>query len=80
MLISVMSAQSLWLHPYLIWDKLSGDEYYSANVGDSRIIIGHEGEKEVIFETEDHKPALEEEKKRIEASGGSELFLTRSVV
>ncbi|CAD7949267.1 unnamed protein product [Amoebophrya sp. A25] len=47
-----------------------GDTYYTANVGDSRAIIGYENEKDVVFETMDHKPSSPEEKKRIEASGG----------
>ncbi len=46
------------------------DIYYTANVGDSRIVIGYEDEKDVIFETLDHKPGVPEEKKRIEAAGG----------
>ena len=41
-----------------------GDTYWSANVGDSRLVVGYEDEKDVIFETLDHKPGVEEEKKR----------------
>ena len=52
---------------------------YIANVGDSTIVLGKTngkpGEPEVIAEviTKDHKPEVEEEKRRIEALGGSVL-------
>jgi len=47
-----------------------GDQYWTANVGDSRVVIGYEEEKDVVFETMDHKPSLPDEKKRIESLGG----------
>lgn len=47
-----------------------GDVYYTANVGDSRVVIGYEDDKEVVFETLDHKPGLAAEKARIVANGG----------
>lgn len=48
----------------------NGEQYYTANVGDSRAVIGYENEKDVVFETADHKPSSPEEKKRVEANGG----------
>jgi len=53
---------------YMINTKTGG--WFTANVGDSRAVIGYENEKDVIFETLDHKPSVEGEKKRIEANGG----------
>mmetsp|Transcript_49570 Transcript_49570/g.105487 ORF Transcript_49570/g.105487 Transcript_49570/m.105487 type:complete len:452 (-) Transcript_49570:241-1596(-) len=47
-----------------------GNRIWTANCGDSRCAIGTEAERKVLFETEDHKPTTEGEKKRIEASGG----------
>lgn len=47
-----------------------GDKVWTANCGDSRCAIGTENERKVVFETEDHKPTTEGEKKRIEACGG----------
>eukprot|EP00440_Ansanella_granifera_P055577 gb/GFBE01060244.1/.p1 GENE.gb/GFBE01060244.1/~~gb/GFBE01060244.1/.p1 ORF type:complete len:451 (+),score=105.30 gb/GFBE01060244.1/:1-1353(+) len=47
-----------------------GNKIWSANAGDSRIAVGTEEDKKVIFETEDHKPQTEKEKQRIEDSGG----------
>lgn len=47
-----------------------GNKVYSANVGDSRCVIGSEKTRKMIFETEDHKPSSPEEQKRIEAAGG----------
>jgi serine/threonine protein phosphatase PrpC len=43
---------------------------YTANAGDSRVVIGTESKRNVVFETEDHKPNTPSEKERIEASGG----------
>jgi len=51
-------------------------DWYTANVGDSRVVIGYENEKDVVFETLDHKPSVEAEKKRIEASNGEIRTLT----
>jgi cGMP-dependent protein kinase 2 len=50
-----------------IW---KGNTIYTANAGDSRCAVGTEAERKVVFETEDHKPTTESEKKRIEESGG----------
>ena len=47
-----------------------------ANVGDSRLVIYKNGK--VSFTTEDHKPGLESEKKRIEAAGGT-IYQTPSL-
>jgi len=47
-----------------------GNKVWTANCGDSRCAVGTESEKKVVFETEDHKPTTEGEKKRIEAAGG----------
>lgn len=47
-----------------------GDVVYTANAGDSRCVIGTETKRQVVFETEDHKPNTPAEKERIEASGG----------
>jgi len=47
-----------------------GNKIWTANAGDSRCAVGTETERKVVFETEDHKPTTEGEKKRIEASGG----------
>eukprot|EP00928_Gymnodinium_smaydae_P045367 TRINITY_DN30256_c0_g1_i1.p1 TRINITY_DN30256_c0_g1~~TRINITY_DN30256_c0_g1_i1.p1 ORF type:complete len:464 (+),score=97.46 TRINITY_DN30256_c0_g1_i1:185-1576(+) len=47
-----------------------GNEVYTANCGDSRVVIGTESEKKLIFETADHKPDSPGEKERIECSGG----------
>lgn len=47
-----------------------GNKLWTANCGDSRCAVGTETERKVVFETEDHKPTTEGEKKRIEASGG----------
>lgn len=47
-----------------------GDKLWTANCGDSRCAVGTETERKVTFETEDHKPTTEGEKKRIEAMGG----------
>lgn len=44
------------------------DRFFSVNVGDSRIAIGIEGSAELL--TEDHKPDIPKERKRIEAAGG----------
>ena len=47
-----------------------GDKVWTAHAGDSRIIIGTEETRQVVFETTDHKPDTPAEKKRIEDSGG----------
>lgn len=47
-----------------------GNKIWTANCGDSRCVVGTEADKKLTFETEDHKPNTETEKKRIEASGG----------
>lgn len=43
---------------------------WSAWAGDSRLVLGHENEKGLKFETKDHKPEVPEEKERIEKNGG----------
>eukprot|EP01063_Lacrimia_lanifica_P038380 TRINITY_DN815_c0_g1_i1.p1 TRINITY_DN815_c0_g1~~TRINITY_DN815_c0_g1_i1.p1 ORF type:complete len:481 (+),score=131.94 TRINITY_DN815_c0_g1_i1:144-1586(+) len=40
------------------------------NVGDSRIVLGRRKERRCVSLTEDHKPANDEERKRIELAGG----------
>jgi len=47
-----------------------GNKVWTANAGDSRCAVGTETLKKVVFETEDHKPTTEGEKKRIEDNGG----------
>jgi len=47
-----------------------GNVVITANAGDSRCVIGSEATRQVLFETEDHKPNTPAEKERIEASGG----------
>jgi len=47
-----------------------GNKVWTANCGDSRCAIGTEAERQVVFETEDHKPTTEGERKRIESMGG----------
>lgn len=44
------------------------DEFIVANVGDTRCLLSSKGK--VIEMSEDHKPELEREKKRIEEAGG----------
>ncbi|MCX7965688.1 MAG: protein phosphatase 2C domain-containing protein, partial [Syntrophorhabdaceae bacterium] len=44
------------------------DRFFSANIGDSRIVMGTE--EGCVILTEDHKPDLPREKSRIEAAGG----------
>lgn len=46
------------------------NKVWTANVGDSRCIIGSETERKLLFETADHKPDTESERARIESSGG----------
>jgi serine/threonine protein phosphatase PrpC len=46
------------------------DVVWTANAGDSRCVVGTETKRQVVFETEDHKPNTPSEKERIEASGG----------
>jgi len=47
-----------------------GNKLWTANCGDSRCAVGTETDKKVTFETVDHKPTTESEKKRIEECGG----------
>jgi len=47
-----------------------GKEIWTANVGDSRCVIGTEAKRKILFETIDHKPNSPEEQARIEAAGG----------
>mmetsp|Transcript_4665 Transcript_4665/g.11282 ORF Transcript_4665/g.11282 Transcript_4665/m.11282 type:complete len:461 (-) Transcript_4665:205-1587(-) len=47
-----------------------GADLYTAHTGDSRFVLGHEGDRTLQFETQDHKPNTESEQKRIEANGG----------
>lgn len=47
-----------------------GNKMWTANVGDSRCIIGSETERKLLFETADHKPQDAKEKARIESRGG----------
>ena len=49
-----------------------GDGYHLqvGNVGDSRVVLGRKKDQSEYSLTEDHKPCLEGEKKRIEAAGG----------
>lgn len=50
-----------------VWN---GTTIWTANVGDSRCVIGYEATKKVAFETEDHKPNSPSEQARIAAAGG----------
>jgi serine/threonine protein phosphatase PrpC len=47
-----------------------GKTVWTANVGDSRCVIGYESNRKMFFETEDHKPNMPAEHARIEACGG----------
>lgn len=47
-----------------------GNKLWTANVGDSRCIIGSEVDRKLLFETVDHKPDTAAERARIESSGG----------
>jgi len=47
-----------------------GSTVWTANVGDSRCVIGYESNRKMLFETEDHKPNSPAEQARIEANGG----------
>jgi len=47
-----------------------GAKVWTANAGDSRCVIGNEDDRQVVFETDDHKPTTPAEKARIEATGG----------
>jgi len=47
-----------------------GSTVWTANVGDSRCVIGYESSRKMAFETADHKPTSPPEQARIEASGG----------
>lgn len=48
---------------------ITPDKYYVASAGDSRCVMYQKNEKLVRL-TEDHKPDIEKERKRIEAAGG----------
>lgn len=50
-----------------IW---KGNKIWTANVGDSRCVIGSESTRKLLFETEDHKPNSASEQQRIESAGG----------
>ena len=45
------------------------NKVWISHAGDSRIVIGNSESKDVLFETNDHKPTNAEEKKRLETSG-----------
>lgn len=45
------------------------DTVWTANVGDSRCVIGSEVTKTLMHQTRDHKPTLPDEKERIEEAG-----------
>lgn len=47
-----------------------GAKVWTANVGDSRCVVGSGSSPRVLFSTVDHKPELESERLRIERSGG----------
>mmetsp|Transcript_57850 Transcript_57850/g.163282 ORF Transcript_57850/g.163282 Transcript_57850/m.163282 type:complete len:449 (+) Transcript_57850:205-1551(+) len=47
-----------------------GSKVWTANVGDSRCVIGNESNRKMVFETNDHKPNDAPEKQRIEEAGG----------
>lgn len=47
-----------------------GNTLWVANLGDSKCVAASEVAQSVLFQTIDHKPECEEEKKRIEACGG----------
>ncbi|CAJ1401654.1 unnamed protein product [Effrenium voratum] len=47
-----------------------GNRIWTANLGDSRCIVGSEVDKQLVFATEDHSPDNEPEKARIESLGG----------
>jgi len=47
-----------------------GNVVWTANAGDSRCVVGTEVDKDLVFETVDHKPDTPAEKKRIESMGG----------
>ena len=55
---------------------IKGNKSIIANVGDSRLVIFKNGA--VSFQTEDHKPGTEKEKKRIELAGGK-IYQTPSL-
>jgi len=50
-----------------IW---KGDTVWTANVGDSKCIVGNEVGQKLVFETKDHRPDDPEERSRIDSSGG----------
>lgn len=45
-----------------------GDRFYASNVGDTRVVIGTGGGFSLL--TKDHKPYLDDERRRIESLGG----------
>lgn len=47
-----------------------GNQVWTANVGDSRCVIGTEAKRKILYETMDHKPNSPAEQARIEAAGG----------
>uniref|UniRef100_A0A7S2DD03 PPM-type phosphatase domain-containing protein n=1 Tax=Alexandrium andersonii TaxID=327968 RepID=A0A7S2DD03_9DINO len=47
-----------------------GTTIWTANVGDSRCVIGYESNRKMVFETEDHKPNHPKEQERIHDAGG----------
>lgn len=47
-----------------------GNKVWTANCGDSRVVIGTEVDKTLFYETVDHKPDSKGEKARIEEMGG----------
>jgi len=51
----------------VLWKE---NKIWTANVGDSRCVIGSENTRKVLFETKDHKPDSPEEHARIDANGG----------
>lgn len=56
---------------------VSGDLLSLAHVGDSKIVLGRDQGGVIVgkYLTQDHKPDMPEERKRIEASGGSLAYL-----
>jgi len=47
-----------------------GNHIWTAHAGDSRIVVGTELKRQVVFETADHKPDTPAEKRRVEQMGG----------
>merc|ERR1712007_277020 len=46
------------------------NKIWTAHTGDSRLVIGTETKRALLFETKDHKPTDKEEADRINSSGG----------